>query len=438
MMRVQTSSFQRRIICRCWNAIYGASPNGALQPTPVVDRAPHIRSYSTTTPLSLKAKKRGPWADPISKQYKFWNREAASSGGEAGKYKYLIEVSPESISKEAKILSLSDPDDEANHALHSHEKLPLGSTLLGIGTQLKDFDYLRNNPHKQPNVLFVSPSCPRAATVLPLVLAAFPTIEWIHCRSAGIDFVESTELGELTVANNIQVTNAKGQFSSSLAEYALMACSYFAKDLPRLMKQQSERKWEPYDVEELRGKTLGVVGYGDIGKAVAKLATVYGMRIVALRRHPFLSKYDPYCDVVYGRDKASLNKLMAESDYIVCSAPSTVETRGMVNAVAFEAVKENAVFINLGRGPVVDEAALIQAIKTGKLKGAALDVFTEEPLPQDSELWDLVPNVLITPHNMDQTATFMHEATEFFLMENLPRYLCGEDLLNPVDPALGY
>lgn len=182
---------------------------------------------------------------------------------------------------------------------------------------------------------------------------------------------------------------------------------------------------------------MGIIGYGDIGRACAKLATVYGMRICALRRHPFLSRDDPYCDVVYGRDKGSLNRLMSECDYIVCSTPSTVETRGMVSAEAFQAVKENAVFINLGRGPVVDEPAMIEALKTGKLKGAALDVFTEEPLPASSELWDL-PNVLLSPHNMDQTATFMHEATEFFLHENLPRFICGEDLLNPVDPVLGY
>jgi phosphoglycerate dehydrogenase-like enzyme len=153
----------------------------------------------------------------------------------------------------------------------------------------------------------------------------------------------------------------------------------------------------PYD------QIAGIIGYGDIGRACAKLATVYGMKIVALRRHPYLSKDDPYCDVVYGRDKGSLNQLMGESDYILCSTPSTVETRGMVNADAFAHVKENAVFINLGRGPVVDEQALIGALKTGRLKGAALDVFVEEPLPPTSELWDM-PHVLISPHNMDQTA----------------------------------
>ena len=173
------------------------------------------------------------------------------------------------------------------------------------------------------------------------------------------------------------------------------------------------------------------------GKACAKLARVYGMRIVALRRNPEISAKDPLCDIVYGTGKRSLNKLMAESDYIVCSAPSTIETRGMVDASAFEAVKEDAVFINLGRGPVVDEDALIRALKHGKLKGAALDVFSEEPLPESHELWNL-PNVLLSPHNMDQTATFMHEATEFFVYENLPRYMCGTTLINPVDKILGY
>lgn len=203
------------------------------------------------------------------------------------------------------------------------------------------------------------------------------------------------------------------------------------------MKQQKSKNWEKYDVEELRGKTLGIVGYGDIGRSCAKLAHVYGMKIIALRRNPKLSANDPYCSVVYGTDKKSLNKLMSESDYIVSSAPSTVETRGMINADAFDAVKENAVFISLGRGPVIDEDALIAALKNGKLKGAAMDVFCEEPLPESNELWDL-ENVLISPHNMDQTSTFMHEATEFFVYENLPRFICGQDLLNPVNPKLGY
>lgn len=234
----------------------------------------------------------------------------------------------------------------------------------------------------------------QARFVLPTMLKELPTLEWVHCRSAGIDFIVSDELS--ATSDNVYVTNAKGQFSSTLAEYAMMACSYFAKDLPRLMRQKKHRKWEKYDVEELRRKTMGIVGYGDIGRACAKLARVYGMRIVALRRNPHLCEGDPLCDVAYGSTKDSLNRLMSESDYIVCSAPSTLETRNMVDASAFAAIKENAVFINLGRGHVVAEGALIAALKSKKMKGAALDVFADEPLPGESDLWNL-DNVLISP-----------------------------------------
>mmetsp|Transcript_22850 Transcript_22850/g.33881 ORF Transcript_22850/g.33881 Transcript_22850/m.33881 type:complete len:415 (+) Transcript_22850:68-1312(+) len=364
-------------------------------------------------------------ADPAMKSYKYWNREEYAR---KGRYDYLIKMSPESIVKEAKILNLSDPNDEANEALFG--RLPFGSTILKTGTKLTDFEDIGT---QEPNVVFVSPSCPKARKQLPLLLARYPSIEWVHVRSAGIDFIVSDELSELPVT----ITNAKGQFSSSLAEYTMMACSYFAKDLPRLMKQQKAKNWEKYDVEELRGKTLGIVGYGDVGRACAKLAHVYGMKIIALRRNPKLSTQDPYCSVVYGTDKKSLNRLMGESDYILCSAPSTVDTEGMVNAEAFEAVKDGAVFINLGRGPVIDEKALANALKNGKLRGAALDVFSEEPLPATNELWEL-DNILISPHNMDQTSTFMNEATEFFVFENLPRFICGKDLLNPVNASLGY
>ena len=180
-----------------------------------------------------------------------------------------------------------------------------------------------------------------------------------------------------------------------------------------------------------------MVGYGDIGRACAKLAHVYGMRVVALRRNPILAVGDPLCDRVLGSDTESLNQLMRESDYILCSAPLTEETRGLIGTTQFQHAKKGAVLINLGRGPVVDEVALLHALKSGILKGAALDVFAQEPLPETSELWEL-ENVLLSPHNMDQTATFMHEATEFFVHENVPRFVRREPLLNPVDKNAGY
>ena len=329
-------------------------------------------------------------ADPLSKQYKYWNREESKHG----EYAYLLDMSPWSVKREARIVSLSDPNDSANDALHKG-KMPYSSQLLGVGETLDDVKHLAD---EKPNVIFASPSCPRACLVLPQVLEAFPTIEWVHVRSAGLDFLSPEEL---QTNPSILFTNAKGQFSSSLAEYIMMACSYFAKDLPLLMRQKQAQHWEKYDVEELRGKTMGVVGYGDIGRATAKLANAYGMRVVALRRHPEISVNDPLCDKVMGTGKAALNELMAESDYVVCSAPSTISTRGMINEDAFAAAKEGMVFINLGRGPVVDEKAMVNALKSGQLKGAALDVFAEEPLPKGHDLWGL-DNVLISPHNMDQ------------------------------------
>jgi phosphoglycerate dehydrogenase-like enzyme len=223
-------------------------------------------------------------------------------------------------------------------------------------------------------------------------------------------------------------------FSSTLAEYCMMACSYFAKDLPRLMRQKNDVNWEQYPVLELRGSTLGIVGFGDIGKASAKLAKAYGMRVLGLKRNA-ASFSDPYCDHVYGTEE--LNNLMAESDYILISTPLTKQTRGMISAEALSHCKHSAVVINVGRGPIIDEDALIEALSTGKIKGAGLDVMTVEPLPKSSPLWKL-DNVLLSPHNMDMTLTFMRESTEFFINENLPRFLRGKELLNLVDKTAGY
>ena len=235
------------------------------------------------------------------------------------------------------------------------------------------------------------------------------------------------------------MTNAKGSFSSTLAEYTMMAISYFAKDLPRVMKNKNDKNWEKYCIEEIRGKTLGIAGYGDIGKAAARLANAYGMKIIALKRNRPKDD-DPLIDKLYfGNDKQSLHRIMSESDYILCAAPLTPETEGMFDAEAFSKAKKNSVFINVGRGPIVNEDALISALedKNGNLKGAALDVFATEPLPLDSKLWTL-NNVLLSPHNMDMTETFMHESVDFFVDENLPRFLREEPLLNTVNKAAGY
>ena len=224
-----------------------------------------LRQHSTRTSTgsATRVESEKNWGlDPVANQYKYWNPHTTKDRGQRS---YLLDMSPESIKNEAKIISLSTFDDPANSTLHNPDNLPNGTSLLAVGTTLEEIQSTisRNSSTMsvvQPNVVFVSPSCPFAAKVLPQVLSAYPTIQWIHCRSAGIDFVESNELIDIctsrsasstTTTSPLQVTNAKGQFSSSLAEYALGACTYFAKEFPRLVKQQQQKQWNNFDIQEL-------------------------------------------------------------------------------------------------------------------------------------------------------------------------------------------
>jgi len=364
----------------------------------------------------------------------YWNRETGSSSNAASNAvsnaasNAASQDSP--IVQEARILALCDPTDAYNEPLYSGP-LPKGAKLLKIGTSLSDFDD-ESISQQHPNVIFVSH--PKAREPLVQLLHKFPSVEWVHTRSAGIDFISSPGL----FRSSVELTNAKGMFSSTLAEYCMMACSYFAKDLPRLMRQKSDVRWDQYPVSELRGATMGIVGYGDIGRACARLAKAYGMRVLGLKRNVVddaASLDDPCCDRVYGTE--GLGEVMAESDYVLVAAPLTEATRGMVSAEMLGRCKSSAVIINVGRGPLIDEEALIEALSSNAIKGAGLDVMTVEPLPKESPLWKL-DNVLLSPHNMDMTLTFMRESTEFFVNENLPRFLRGERLLNPVDKSAGY
>eukprot|EP01041_Mallomonas_annulata_P016582 gene16582-34541_t len=231
------------------------------------------------------------------------------------------------------------------------------------------------------------------------------------------------------------MTNAKGIFSSSLAEYVMGVCTYFSKDFPRLMRQKNEHKWEKYCVTELRGQTMGILGYGDIGKACAILAKAYGMRVIAMRRRPEMSAEDPLIDEIFGPE--GIESVMSLSDYVVVVAALTADTKGMVDSKALAAAKPGQILINIGRGPLIDEEALVTALQDGsRLRGAALDVFCVEPLPESSPFWD-IPNVLISPHNADMTTDFRHKSVKFFT-ENCGRFLEGKSLQAIVDKRSGY
>lgn len=266
--------------------------------------------------------------------------------------------------------------------------------------------------------------------VLRETLAMAPGVKWVHARSAGLDGVLFPEL----IENRAVLTNGRGVFSAPLGEFAIGAALFFAKDLRRMVRSQEAGVWDQFDVEELAGHTMGIVGYGDIGRAVACRARAFGMRIVALRRRPTISSGDPLVDVSLGPE--GLPELLAQSDYIVAAAPLTPETRGLIGDSAFDRMKPGAVLINVGRGPVIDEAALVRALRARRIRGAALDVFETEPLPAGHPLYSL-DNVLLSPHCADHTADWLERAMRFFL-ENFERFHEARALVNIVDKRQGY
>jgi len=232
----------------------------------------------------------------------------------------------------------------------------------------------------------------------------------------------------------VPLTNGRGVFRRPLAEWSIGAMLYFSYNMRRMVRQQQAGVWEAFTTEEIQGKTLGIVGYGGIGSLTAELARPFGMRIVALRRRPELFQEDSLVDESFA--PAKLNQMLTASDYVLLATPLTSETRGMIGAEQIAAMKPTGVLINVGRGAVVDEQALVVALESGKIRGAALDVFAVEPLPAGHPFYRM-ENVLLSPHTADHVQDFVHLAVECFL-ENLRRFQAGEPLLNQVDKHAGY
>ena len=282
-------------------------------------------------------------------------------------------------------------------------------------------------PGPPPDAILV---CSLGRAVLEPVWALAPGTPWIHTRAAGLDSL----LFPALVDSGVVVTNGRGVFSASLAEFVIGALLYFARDFPRLARNQRRGVWEAFEPLDLAGRTLGIVGYGDIGRAVAERAHRLGMKVLALRRRTLLSAADPWVDETLPPEE--LLALMRRADDVVVATPLTADTRGLVSEAAIGAMKPGAVLVNVGRGPVVDEAALARALTERRIRGAALDVFETEPLPSGSPLWGL-DNLLLSPHCADNTPGWLEAAMRAFL-SNLERFRRGERLLNVVDKRLGY
>lgn len=258
-----------------------------------------------------------------------------------------------------------------------------------------------------------------------------PRLRWIHSRSAGLEQVLFPEL----VESDVILTHATGVFSPSLGEFALAAILYFAKDFHRMLQNQKAGIWEQFDVNMISGQTLGIVGYGSIGHAVALRARAMEMKVVALKRHaPRQSEKDGLVDHFYGPEQ--LGEMLSTSDYVVIALPLTEQTTGLIGDAAFAAMKKTAVIINIGRGPTINERALIKALTEHRIRGAALDVFDREPLPAGHPFYSL-ENVLLSPHCADHTPDWLDNSMRFFISQ-LDRYKHRDTLLNVVDKSRGY
>lgn len=256
-----------------------------------------------------------------------------------------------------------------------------------------------------------------------------PQVRWIQATSAGIgQFVK--RMGYDARMPDTVFTTASGVHAEPLAEFCVMAMLIFSKGLLRMLHNQERRHWERYAGTDLVDRTLVIVGLGTIGRKVARMGRALGMTVVGIKRH------------TDGVDPASLNvhelypppellSVLHRAEFLVLITPHTTETEKLIGTRELAALPQGAVLINIARGPVVDEAALIEALRAGDLGGAALDVFEEEPLPPESPLWDL-PNVLVSPHSGSTSDRENGRLTNLFC-ENLRRYLRGEGLLNLLD-----
>lgn len=256
------------------------------------------------------------------------------------------------------------------------------------------------------------------------------SLRWIHSRSAGLEQSLFPEL----IESEVLLTNGSGVFSPSLGEFAIAAMLYFAKDFRRMIRNQIAGVWEQFDITMISGQTLGIVGYGSIGRAVASRARALDMKVLGLKRSARQSNQDSFIDQVY--EPGQLLEMLSQCDYVVVTVPLTAETRGLIAEREFAVMKKSAVLINLCRGPTIDERAMIQALSEHKIKGAALDVFDQEPLPPHHPFYSL-ENVLLSPHCADHTLDWLDDAMRFFFSQ-LERFNEGKTLLNVVDKRLGY
>jgi phosphoglycerate dehydrogenase-like enzyme len=272
-----------------------------------------------------------------------------------------------------------------------------------------------------------------------------PNLKWVQLLSAGADHA----MGAVK-SGGFTVTTASGIHATPIAEYTIASMLAYAHRFHIMLRSQLKHEWLrqgfPGTIEELRGKTFGVIGYGSIGRESARMAQALGMRVLALKRDPTNRHDDGWCPAGLGDPEGTIpekffgpeerEEIVRESDYLTVTLPLTEQTRTFIGAKEIATMRPGAYIVNIGRGEVIDEDALIEALKAGKIGGAGLDVFEKEPLPKESPIWDL-ENVILTPHMSGANRGYLDKACALFA-DNLRRFVAGQPLLNVVNPQLGY
>lgn len=309
-----------------------------------------------------------------------------------------------------------------------HSFLPDGQLSLWQ----KDFPNLAFLDGREPKAFAAHHADATIAYGLPPLdaLAAMPKLRWIQLASAGVP----GPLCPLATARNLRITNLSGLYGPTIAEHALAMMLTLYRNLHVVQRQQATKTWDQgvnLTMRNLAGGTLGVIGLGDIGKNIARLGQAMGMRVVGCRR---TAQSTPFVDRVV--DFKERNVLAAESDVVAVTAPLTRETETFLSRDFFAAIRAGAIVVNVSRGPVIDEAALCEALRSGRVRGAGLDVFAVEPLPADSPLWTH-PNVIVSPHYSGDVVNLSPRPAERFT-RNLRNWLAALDLEGAVSLELGY
>ncbi|MBV9389432.1 MAG: D-2-hydroxyacid dehydrogenase [Chroococcidiopsidaceae cyanobacterium CP_BM_ER_R8_30] len=287
-----------------------------------------------------------------------------------------------------------------------------------------DFESDPSNAEVYLNWFYLKPN------TLHKVLEAAPRLRWQQTPSAGVNHILTPKFLE----RDITLTNGAGTFSTPIAEFVLAYMLNHVKLLPKLHQLQADRNWKRsinLPIQELEGKSLLIIGAGSIGQAIAQRASAFEMRVWGSRRQPQLL---PGFEKVVGANE--WRSLLPEADYVVIATPLTPETQGLFDEAALRAMHSDAYLINIARGAVVDEPALLKALSEDWIAGAALDTFYTEPLPPDSPFWSL-PNVFVTPHCSGMTPHVAKRTIDLFI-DNLHRYQSGQPLRNVVDKTTGY